>query len=127
MPSPPLATGGKPRESRKLRQPLRDLHRAGSGLGASRDGADGGCLCIGCLEKRIGRVMRPKDFEREHPFNMVPGTPRLMKRQGRILPPSPKEHEMTDRVLNIDYKYCDRTIRTSDCRSSAISAVLRSR
>ena len=23
-----------------------------------------GCLCIGCLEKRLGRVLRPKDFER---------------------------------------------------------------
>ena len=41
-----------------------------------------GCLCIGCLEKRIGRVLRPKDFQRKHPFNMVPGTPRLLKRRG---------------------------------------------
>jgi hypothetical protein len=24
----------------------------------------GGCLCIGCLEKRLGRLLRPKDFQR---------------------------------------------------------------
>src|SRR5262245_25312888 len=28
----------------------------------------GGCLCIGCLEKRIGRKLKPKDFP-SHPFN----------------------------------------------------------
>ena len=44
----------------------------------------GGCLCIGCLEQRIGRRLRPKDFPRHHPFNRaLPGTPRLMERQGR--------------------------------------------
>ena len=65
-----------------------------------------GCLCIGCLEKRLGRVLRPKDFKRGHPFNTLPGTPRLIKRQGRILPTVTKgAHQMTDRVLNIDYKY----------------------
>jgi hypothetical protein len=42
----------------------------------------GGCLCIGCLEKRIGRVLRPNDFKRGHPFNVFPGTPRLLKRRG---------------------------------------------
>ena len=44
-----------------------------------------GCLCIGCLEKRIGRALRPKDFQRGHPMNdnSVPGTPRLLKRRGR--------------------------------------------
>src|SRR5262245_13082752 len=38
----------------------------------------GGCLCIGCLEKRLGRILRPKDFQRNHPFNeaRVPGTAR---------------------------------------------------
>jgi hypothetical protein len=43
----------------------------------------GGCLCIGCLEKRIGRRLRPKDFPRNHPFNFpgVPGTLRLLKRR----------------------------------------------
>jgi len=40
----------------------------------------GGCLCIGCLEKRIGRQLRPKDFAR-HPFNTMPGTERLLQRR----------------------------------------------
>ena len=44
----------------------------------------GGCLCIGCLEKRLGRCLRPKDFLRSHVFNSsrMPGTPRLLKRRG---------------------------------------------
>src|SRR5262249_21611264 len=42
----------------------------------------GGCLCIDCLEKRIGRRLRPKDFLRDHPFNVMPGTPRLLDRRG---------------------------------------------
>jgi hypothetical protein len=47
--------------------------------------ANGGCLCIGCLEKRLGHRLQPKDFLRGHPFNLphVPGTPRLMNRRGR--------------------------------------------
>jgi hypothetical protein len=52
--------------------------------------SSGGCLCIGCLEKRIGRKLRPKDFPRDHTFNNphFPGTPRLMKRrkgEGRVI------------------------------------------
>jgi hypothetical protein len=45
----------------------------------------GGCLCIGCLEKRLGRQLHPKDFKRNDPFNdnSLPGTPRLLKRRGR--------------------------------------------
>jgi hypothetical protein len=35
----------------------------------------GGCLCIGCLEKRLNRVLRPKDFQRGHPFNIAAGHP----------------------------------------------------
>ena len=42
----------------------------------------GGCLCVGCLEKRIGRKLKPKDFP-PHYFLMLPGTPRLLRRQGR--------------------------------------------
>jgi hypothetical protein len=44
----------------------------------------GGCLCIGCLEKRLGRRLRPKDFPRRDSFNypQVPGTPRLLERRG---------------------------------------------
>jgi hypothetical protein len=41
----------------------------------------GGCLCIGCLEKRLGRRLKPKDFDWNHPFNALPGTPRLLNRR----------------------------------------------
>jgi len=41
----------------------------------------GGCICIGCLEKRIGRQLRPKDFTR-HVFNSMPETERLLQRRG---------------------------------------------
>ena len=40
-----------------------------------------GCLCIGCLEKRLGRTLTPKDFPRNHPFNSLPGTGRLLSRR----------------------------------------------
>jgi hypothetical protein len=46
----------------------------------------GGCLCIGCLEKRIGRRLMPDDFA-DHVFNTYwPGTQRLLERQGRYDP-----------------------------------------
>jgi hypothetical protein len=41
----------------------------------------GGCLCIGCVEKRIGRRLKPKDFA-DHVFNSMPCTPRLRDRRG---------------------------------------------
>jgi hypothetical protein len=43
----------------------------------------GGCLCIGCLEQRIGRRLKPNDFVADHPFNSMPGTKRLLKRRGK--------------------------------------------
>jgi hypothetical protein len=45
----------------------------------------GGCLCIGCLEQRIGRRLKPNDFLPDHPFNTanLPATRRLRKRRGR--------------------------------------------
>lgn len=44
----------------------------------------GGCLCIGCLENRLDRVLTPKDFKRNHAFNNLPGTNRLLaRRDGR--------------------------------------------
>jgi hypothetical protein len=47
----------------------------------------GGCLCIGCLETRIGRGLRPEDFPTSEPFNFsLPGTSRLLQRQGRYAP-----------------------------------------
>jgi hypothetical protein len=48
----------------------------------------GGCLCIGCLEKRIGRRLKPGDFLRDHEFNQLPGTRRLLKR--RRIPVHPR-------------------------------------
>jgi hypothetical protein len=41
----------------------------------------GGCLCIGCLEQRIGRALVPKDFLRNHAFHALPGTDRLLARR----------------------------------------------
>ena len=41
----------------------------------------GGCLCIGCLEKRLGRTLTPKDFPRHDPLNWLPGTERLLSRR----------------------------------------------
>jgi hypothetical protein len=46
----------------------------------------GGCLCIGCLEKRIGRTLVPKDFNRNHPFHMLPGIERLLNRRDGAAP-----------------------------------------
>ena len=45
----------------------------------------GGCLCVGCLEQRLGRRLKPKDFDHDHIFNSprIPGTGRLLDRRGR--------------------------------------------
>jgi hypothetical protein len=42
-----------------------------------------GCLCIGCLEKRLGRPLTPMDFNRDHCFASMPGTKRLLARRDR--------------------------------------------
>jgi hypothetical protein len=44
----------------------------------------GGCLCVGCLEARIGRKLKPKDFPTWSGFNRpgTPGTSRLWNRRG---------------------------------------------
>jgi hypothetical protein len=44
----------------------------------------GGCLCVGCLEKRIGRRLRPKDFDRHDAevWARLPCTDRLLDRRG---------------------------------------------
>jgi hypothetical protein len=49
---------------------------------AANVGPMGGCPCIGCLEKRLGRLLVPRDFMRGHPFNTMPGTDRLRERRG---------------------------------------------
>jgi hypothetical protein len=51
-----------------------------------------GCLCIGCLEKRIGRILTPKDFPK-HALNILRGTERLLSRQGRLQPETSKKDE----------------------------------
>jgi hypothetical protein len=45
----------------------------------------GGCLCIACLEKRIGRRLMRDDFMWKHPFNEMVGTARLLERRGHCL------------------------------------------
>jgi hypothetical protein len=44
----------------------------------------GGCLCIGCLEQRIGRQLQPKDFARhdDRVWAALPCTDRLLDRRG---------------------------------------------
>jgi hypothetical protein len=43
-----------------------------------------GCLCIGCLEHRLGRQLRPRDFARhdDKVWANVPCTERLLNRRG---------------------------------------------
>ncbi|MDN5003904.1 hypothetical protein ACFQZO_24000 [Bradyrhizobium sp. GCM10027634] len=41
-----------------------------------------GCLCIGCLERRLGRTLTPEDFPLKHALNCGPGTKRLLERRG---------------------------------------------
>jgi hypothetical protein len=41
---------------------------------------DGGCLCIGCLEGRLGRRLKPHDFSADE-LNWLPGTDRLLARR----------------------------------------------
>jgi hypothetical protein len=45
----------------------------------------GGCLCIGCLEQRIGRRLRPEDFVADNALNTPdwPATRRLRQRRPR--------------------------------------------
>jgi hypothetical protein len=47
---------------------------------------DGGCLCIKCLEKRLGRKLKPQDFELDNAFNNpgLPCTPLLAKRRAGL-------------------------------------------
>jgi hypothetical protein len=59
----------------------------------------GGCLCIGCLEKRLGRFLRPKDFMRNHPFNSMPGTRRLQARREGL-------KEWVEKQRDGTYQYC---------------------
>jgi hypothetical protein len=44
----------------------------------------GGCLCVGCLEQRLGRQLRPKDFARhdDKAWAEMPASDRLLDRRG---------------------------------------------
>jgi hypothetical protein len=42
-----------------------------------------GCLCIQCLEARLGRKLKPKDFPPDDELNVLPGSPRLLNRRQR--------------------------------------------
>lgn len=44
-------------------------------------GSVDGCLCIGCLERRLRRRLTAADFLRGHPLNSLAGTPRLLDRR----------------------------------------------
>jgi hypothetical protein len=47
---------------------------------------DGGCLCIKCLEKRLGRKLTVQDFKLDDAFNLpgLPCTPLLAKRRAGL-------------------------------------------
>jgi hypothetical protein len=51
-------------------------------------GGDGGCLCVGCLERRIGRALTPDDFTPDATFNStaLPCTRRLAERRWGVGP-----------------------------------------
>jgi hypothetical protein len=44
----------------------------------------GGCLCVGCLEHRLGRQLSPRDFSRHDAktWAHLPSTDRLLDRRG---------------------------------------------
>jgi hypothetical protein len=46
-------------------------------------GGHEGCLCVGCLEKRLGRTLNREDFILGHPFN-GPQWPRTKRLKDRI-------------------------------------------
>jgi hypothetical protein len=73
---------------------------AGQGGSGDQDG-DSGCLCIGCLEKRIGRTLVPRDFIRDHPFNNehLPCTRRLWARREGL-------KEWVEKQSDGSYQFC---------------------
>jgi hypothetical protein len=66
----------------------------------------GGCLCIGCLEARLGRRLQPFDFP-NHPLNWVPGSVRLqMRRAGAsIIEQSPALNRAERRAARRGHKH----------------------
>ena len=74
--------------SMELNDQSEDLSCARGGVEGCWMAPFGGCLCIGCLEKRLGRQLRPTDFDTSHPFNCAPGTTRLMERRAKPFKPT---------------------------------------
>jgi hypothetical protein len=65
----------------------------------------GGCICIGCLEKRLGRKLNPKDFPRRHPLNSLclepsgsssGGTSTTRRRRDDVAYPHPRNDRCRD-------------------------------
>jgi hypothetical protein len=50
---------------------------------AARMGGHDGCLCVGCLEGRLGRTLNREDFIPGHPFN-GPHYPRTKRLNDRL-------------------------------------------
>jgi hypothetical protein len=68
-----------------VKQPVWKAAGMNAGMGGYGDqDGDSGCLCIGCLEKRLGRTLVPKDFDLKHPLNSTPGTKRLFARRNGL-------------------------------------------
>ena len=63
-----------------------------------------GCLCIGCLERRIGRQLRPKDFSPHDKKVLahIPCTDRLLSRRGRAVASLVFVPENDDLVLYVE-------------------------
>ena len=86
----------------------------------------GGCLCIGCLERRLGRMLRPKDFMPNHPFNSFPGTERLLARRDR-----PARSLLVERVqapcwtMSVAYIQVVPTINLTADELAAVTAAIR--
>jgi hypothetical protein len=51
---------------------------------------ESGCLCIRCLEQRLGRKLRPKDFPRDDVLN-DPRLPGTALRAGRLRAGKPRQ------------------------------------
>jgi hypothetical protein len=69
-----------------------------------------GCLCIGCLEKRIGRQLRPKDFSRHDRkvWATMPCPERLSNRRGFTPRRTEVELEVGLDQVQPDWSHCHR-------------------
>jgi DNA-directed RNA polymerase subunit RPC12/RpoP len=61
-------------------------------------GSPSGCLCVGCLEQRIGRLLNATDFCDQDGFARLPCTKRLRKRRERFEMPEPEKASWLDSI-----------------------------